>query len=220
MMEATVKQIQRLDKRAIEQGGIPSLVLMENAGGAVAREALKLIKPRQQVCVVCGTGNNAGDGFVAARYLINLGCRVVTVIIGDSRSLKNDALTNYRILRKARAVILKPGKATQRVVNCLERSAVTIDAIFGVGLNRPIVGLHKEFIQAINLHAKKVMAVDTPSGLDATTGKIHGICVRADKTVTFTLPKKGFKKNQGPEVVGKVVVVDIGIPKAFYKSFK
>lgn len=216
-MEVTVKQIQRLDRIAIEHFGIPSLVLMENAGRCVAQETLKLLKRQRRVCIVCGLGNNAGDGFVAARHLINHGCRVDVILIGDGKKLKSDAAVNYALLRKTRVPVFQARKVSKRVIGSLKSATVTVDAIFGVGLNRRIGEPYKAFIEAINRHARKVVAVDTPSGLDATSGKIFGACVKADKTVTFTLLKKGFNKNHGPAFTGNIVIVDIGIPKALYK---
>lgn len=210
----TVRQIQELDKIAIERCGIPSLVLMENAGRAVAEEVKKSLrgKEKPRVCIVCGVGNNAGDGFVAARHLINAGIGVKILLVGKGQQLKHDAAVNYRILKKIKCPVkeVRAGRDPSR--QDVARADVVVDAIFGVGLNREITGYFRGAIEAINRGSKYVVAVDIPSGLDGTTGAIYGVCVKADKTVTFTCPKKGFFTDRGPRQTGKVVVVDIGIP--------
>lgn len=215
----TVSQIQKLDKTAIEKVGIPSIVLMENAGRAVAEEVEKSLRGKRNgvVCIVCGLGNNAGDGFVAARYLIDAGINVKIFLIGEGRQLKHDAAVNYQILKKLRYPISECGGGKSCVFldslsQYIARADVVVDAIFGVGLNREIGQPFRGVIETINRKAKYVVAVDIPSGLDGTTGAMYGACVRADKTVAFSFAKKGFSKNYGPQHVGKVVIADIGIP--------
>lgn len=215
----TVSQIQKLDKTAIEKVGIPSIVLMENAGRAVAEEVEKSLRGKRNgvVCIVCGLGNNAGDGFVAARHLIDAGTSVKIFLIGQGRQLKHDAAVNYRILKKMKYPIIECGGTrfcapAGSISRDIARADVVVDAIFGVGLNRQIGQPFRGVIETINRRAKYVVAVDIPSGLDGTTGAMYGACVRADKTVTFSFAKKGFLKNYGPGHVGKVVIADIGIP--------
>lgn len=209
----TVKQIQDLDRNAIERIGIPSLVLMENAGRSVAEEVLKTLKDKKKICVICGLGNNAGDGFVVARYLINAGKKVDIVLIGKGKNLKEDAFMNYSILKKLKYPIQEISGINKTVVQKIKAADAVVDAIFGVGLNRRVGAPFKSFIEAINAYAQKIISVDIPSGLDGTTGGTYGVCVRADKTITFTFMKKGFLLEQGPRMAGRVVVVDIGIPK-------
>ncbi|MBF0522159.1 MAG: NAD(P)H-hydrate epimerase [Candidatus Omnitrophica bacterium] len=210
----TTKQIQRLDAVAIERYGIPSIVLMENAGRHVAEEVIKDLKGKKNrlVCVFCGLGNNAGDGFVAARHLADAGIRTQTFLIGRAQSLKRDAALNYQILRKLKVPIKEVKMMTPAVREQLGRSDIIIDALFGVGLNREIAEPFKSVIEVINQSRKRIISVDVPSGLDATTGNIYGVCVKAVKTVTFTFAKKGFFIHHGPKVVGKIVVGNIGIP--------
>lgn len=214
MRTVTVQQIQKLDKIAIEKIGIPSLALMENAGRCVAQEVLKRIQKvkRPRVCIICGVGNNAGDGFVAARHLINAGVDVKIFLIGQGRALKRDAAVNYRILKNLNYPIKNAGTKNFAPLGDIAKAHVVVDAIFGVGLNREVLDPFRSVIEAVNQAGKRVIAVDIPSGLDGTTGKIYGVCVKADTTVTFSFIKKGFLKGQGPEHVGKVVVADIGIP--------
>ena len=211
----TVKQIQNLDRIAIEQYGVPSLVLMENAGRSVAFEVLKLIKDRKQteVDIFCGLGNNAGDGFVVARHLINQCMKTKIFIIGQAKNLKSDALVNYQILKRLHYPIKEIQVIDKAFLEDIRKSEIIVDAIFGVGLNREIHDPFRSVIETLNRSQKRIVAVDTPSGLDGTTGKIYGVCVKAYMTVTFSFIKRGFLKNQGPKYVGRIVVVDIGIPK-------
>ncbi len=218
----TVKQIQALDEKAIGKYGVPSIALMENAGRAVAGEVLKSLrnKKNSRVCVFCGLGNNAGDGFVAARHLMNAGVKTDIFLVGQAKKLKNDAAVNCRILKRMNCLIRLVGAngrlSRQRrgsPLRELTKADIIVDAIFGVGLNRDIKEPFAGIIAMLNRSKKRIVSVDIPSGLDGTTGKIHGVCIRAAKTITFSLLKKGFLKGDGPKHTGRVVVVDIGIPK-------
>lgn len=210
----TVKEIRDLDRTAIEKTGIPSLVLMENAGRSVAAEAIKQVKKvnKPRVCVVCGLGNNAGDGFVAARHLIETGIKTAVFLVGRGARLKRDAAVNYRILKSLKYPLKEIRTARGLPSEDIAEADVVVDAIFGVGLNRDVRDPFRGVIGILNEKAGKIISVDIPSGLDGTTGEIYGSCVKADVTVTFTFAKKGFFRNRGPEHAGKVVVADIGIP--------
>ncbi len=211
----TVAQAKRLDHLAIHTLGIPSIVLMESAGRAAAQEVLEVLKHKKQksVCIFCGSGNNGGDGLVVARYLFNQSIKVKVFLIGDLRNLKQDPSINYQILKKLRCPVKFIRAVNAEVSQCLRRADVIVDAIFGIGLARQIEEPFKLIIEAINRSKKYVLALDVPSGLDATSGKILGVCVKAACTVTFAVMKTGFSKNSGPRYTGKVVVADIGIPK-------
>ena len=211
----TVEQIQALDRLAIDEIGIPSLVLMENAGRAVAAEALKMLRrtARPRVVVVCGLGNNAGDGLVAARHLWNAGLAVRVFMAGGTDRLSPDAAVHYQILQKSGyrlESISAPDRAFQRAVR---QADLVIDAIFGVGLNRPVGSPFKGVIDFLNDARRRVLAVDVPSGLDGTTGAVCGTAVRSAVTVTFSLAKTGLSRGQGPALAGRVEVADIGIPQ-------
>lgn len=203
MRTISVQQAQAFDRHAQQKLGIPSLILMENAGRGVAEEALRLVKGRGPVVIVCGTGNNGGDGLVAARHLLNAGFRVEIMIIGRLSKLKPDPSTNYLILKK-----MKRAKFVRRLPN---QAGLIIDALFGLGLNSDIREPYASVIRRINAHKAPVLAVDVPSGLNADTGKVLGIAVKAKRTVTFVAPKRGFFKADGPEYCGRIVVRDIGI---------
>lgn len=219
MKTVTVSEIQKLDALAISQYGIPSIVLMENAGRLTAQEVLKVLrrKKAQNVVIVCGLGNNAGDGFVVARHLIEEGVRTKVYLLGSVRKLKQDALVNYQILKKLKYRVQELKTIRSAFVRDIKNTDVVVDAVFGVGLNRDIKGLFKEAIENICDYAKCVVSVDVPSGLNGTTGKIHGVCVKAKKTVTFSFAKKGFLIGEGPKYVGQVIVKDIGIPMKLKK---
>lgn len=214
MIKVSAKEIQRLDRVVIEKYGIPSLVLMENAGRAVAHEAAKDLRQRQgkRVCVVCGTGNNGGDGFVTARHLRDLGIPVQVFLAGKKKDLKPDAKVNAQILKSLGHPILEIAQAGRNFVRALRKADVIIDALFGVGLNRDLGDPWRAIIEKMNESRRPILAVDVPSGLDATTGRVCGVAVKANKTVTFTFSKSGFYRADGPAHVGKVVVAEIGIP--------
>lgn len=215
-------QIQRLDQLAIEKERIPSLVLMENAGRAAAGVILRQCRAYQNpfVCVVCGTGNNGGDGFVVSRHLQRAGVATVTYLVGKTSGLKQDALANYRILKKQGSSVHRISQSNRFLRQDIARADVIVDALFGVGLNRNIQEPFKSIIELINSRkpGKTVISLDVPSGLDATTGAVFGVCVQADLTVTFSAPKQGFYKKEGRVYTGRVKVVDIGIPKKLMKS--
>lgn len=215
----SVHEIQALDRIAIEEIGIPSLSLMENAGRAVAQEALSALqgKKKPSVCVVCGTGNNAGDGFVVARHLMNKGIHVKVFLVGNENKLKHDALVHFRVLKKIKCPIQSAVILNRSNINELKTCDVIVDAIFGVGLNREILDPAKNIIASLNALRQRIISIDIPSGLDGTTGSIYGVCVKAWKTVTFSFMKKGFLKNLGPHYAGRVIIADIGIPPELIK---
>ncbi len=217
MDAVTAQQIQRIDQLAIEKYGIPSVVLMENAGRALA-EAIRQRQASGTVIVLCGTGNNGGDGFVAARHLVQMGFDVQVVVIGHEGQLKPDARINFNILQKLKYPLVMTSHISPGVITACSAADVIVDAIFGVGLNRNIGEPYAAFIKAINDTATFTVAADIPSGLDATTGQIYGCCVRADQTVTFSRAKQGCLREAGPRYSGKLNVADIGIPLEIQKS--
>ena len=202
-----------------EAQGISTLELMENAG----REFAAAVKKKydlngKRIVIFCGTGNNAGDGFVIGRHLLNAQIPTQIFLIGQPSRLKQDVYINYRILKNVGVPIHKITAVNDFVWKTICRSTLIIDAIFGVGLNRNIEDPFYTVIDYLNRSKKLIVSVDIPSGLDGTTGKIFGICVKAKLTVTFSWPKKGFYYNEGPKYSGRIKVVDIGIPKPLMKK--
>jgi NAD(P)H-hydrate epimerase len=207
MKQVSVKEMQELDRRAIEVKLIPSIALMENAGRAVSEIALDRLKrvKDKKIAVFCGLGNNGGDGFVAARHLYNKGIGLSVYLIGKKANLKNDPEINARRLEDLGVEI----REISGPVNI--DSDLVIDAIFGIGLKGEVKDPAKSIISALNKSSIPIISVDVPSGLDADTGEILGVCVKADTTIAIQFPKQGFYKGQGPERAGKILVVDIGI---------
>ncbi len=211
MKAVTAVQMRRIDEIAIRQFGIPSIILMENAGIACAVETLKS-KPRC-VSVVSGRGNNGGDGFVVARHLHNHGIDVRVFYAGSPKSLTHDSLIHFNILRKLGVPLerLDRAQGLTKLKTSIRTSDVVVDAIFGTGLSKPVSGLWSQIISLINESAGRIVSVDTPSGLNVDTGLPMGAAVRAHTTVTFGLAKKGFRKAR--HFTGRVVVADISLPR-------
>jgi len=190
---------------------LPGIVLMENAARGIADVARARLPRGGRVAVVCGPGNNGGDGFAAARHLSNGGFDVSIHLVMPAVACPggSDADRNLRI---ARAM----GLPVREDVD-LEGAVLVLDGIFGTGLSRTVREPAKGAIEAIGAAACPVVAIDLPSGLDANTGAIHGVAVRADVTATMVAPKQGFERGEGPRLVGEVVVVDIGVPPSLVR---
>lgn len=202
MKSVSVKEMQEMDRKAIEEAGIPSIVLMENAGRSVAEAAGAV--DGKKVAIFCGTGNNGGDGFVAARYLAKKDAEVKVYVVGKKARIKGDAKVNLERI----------GLEAKEIDSPVEFNAdLIIDAIFGIGLKGEVKEPARAIIKDLNAKSVPIIAVDVPSGLNADSGEVLGEAIKATKTVTMQFPKKGFCINQGPEHVGEVVAVDIGIPE-------
>ncbi len=214
--------IRELDRRAIEDYGLPGLCLMENAGlgaTAVAREMLALVaRTGGPVALLVGAGNNGGDALVVARELLTRGVNAKVILLSEPAKLRGDAAANWEIYT-AGGGPAEPAPDTDTAWDALLAEAVLIvDGLFGTGLARPLEGRAAQAVAAVNRARErgvKVLALDLPSGLDADTGEIRGAAIRADRTVTFAAPKLGFWKASGPELAGQIVVADIGfrLPK-------
>jgi len=199
----TAAQMGRADQLVVTHG-VPSLTLMENAGGGVAREARTLLASGGRVAVLCGPGNTGGDGFVAARHLRAAGVEAHVALLGPVSALKGDAAA------MAERWGLEIAPLTPAAI---EGAGVVIDAMFGAGLARPIEGIAAEVIGALNVSRLPVLAVDVPSGLDGSTGQALGPVVEASRTITFFRRKPGHLLMPGRSLCGPVVVDDIGIPE-------
>ncbi|MFH1457942.1 MAG: NAD(P)H-hydrate epimerase [Candidatus Omnitrophota bacterium] len=209
----TSQQAKAIDSNIRERFGLSTLILMENAGRAVAEEALKVLGRRKAVVLFCGKGNNAGDGFVAARHLLTKGIKPDIFLAGRAPEVKNEAGKNLEILLKLKQNIVELTENNYYLAkNAISRNSLIIDALLGVGLQGEVRGVFRPLIEIINVSKEYVLSVDIPSGLDANTGKVLGCCVRADKTVTFVARKRGMFLGQGPKYCGKVIVADLGIP--------
>ena len=198
----TAEEMGQADKIAIE-GGVAGATLMENAGRAVADEVAKRFPEVESVLVLCGPGNNGGDGFVAARHLMERGYKVRLGFDGDLGRLPKDAAAMAKRFAGPREP-LSP--------DMLERAAVVVDALFGAGLTRPIEGKLATLIGCVNDAGIPVVAVDVPSGIDGSTGEVRGVAIDADITVTFFRLKPGHLLLPGRIHCGAVKLADIGIP--------
>jgi len=213
MQHLSRKQLQEIDRLATERYGIPSIILMENAGRAAAEESIKLIhKKTARIIVICGKGNNGGDGFVVARHLYNKSYKVSVIYLGDINNRKSRSVATDINLNIVRKLGIQMYTLNRNIPRLLKSADIIIDAIFGIGLTREIQGPLREFMEKINSLNKPVIAVDIPSGLDTNSGRPLGIAVRAKMTVTFGYPKIGFKNRDSKEYTGKVIVVDISLP--------
>jgi NAD(P)H-hydrate epimerase len=222
-MFLTREQARTLDRRAIEEIGIPGIVLMENAGRGMAELLLRL-GVHGSVVVCCGKGNNGGDGLVVARHLANAGIRVRVLLFADPEKLPADARTNCGIVARTCALEqgrgglsleVLPGEAEDaRLREEMAGAEWVVDALFGSGLRGPVPPPFDRVIAAINAGPARVLAVDVPSGLDSDTGQPAGPTVRAHHTATVAAPKKGFLELSAAAWLGQVHVIDMGCPPA------
>jgi NAD(P)H-hydrate epimerase len=247
------EEIRQLDLQASRDLGLPSTVLMENAGRGAAAwlaeltgalppdaggrplspDAAKHIPdlPRgpalPRVLVLCGPGNNGGDGAVLARHLDSWRFRVRVVWLASSERLSGDAALQWRILRSsgvAQSAWFDEYPSAKKIddtefVRILSESDWIVDGLFGTGLARSIEGLNRDVIKKINEFGKPILALDVPSGLDADTGEPLGIAVRAIATATFAATKLGFSATRAASYTGRVAIIDIGLPRCLLEPY-
>lgn len=206
-----------LDGRAGTECGIPSLLLMENAGAETVRELLSAFPEaaRSRVLVLCGRGNNGGDGFVIARRLLGRGVSVRTMLLARAEEIRGDARANLDILRKlgAEPVVVGADGGPAAVREAIGSAELVVDALLGTGAQGPARDLMAETIDCLNRSGRPVVSVDIPSGLGADQAEPPGPAVRAALTVTFALPKRSLVLFPAATHAGAVRVVDIGIPR-------
>lgn len=208
MTAVTTDQMRRIDSYAIGKLSIPSLTLMENAARHTADAAEEMLcGSKKSALIVCGTGNNGGDGLACARLLHDRGIPVTVWLAGNPEKLTPDAAANARRLREI-GITITPYTG-QKIPDC----GCIVDALFGFGLNREVGGIYLQAIEAINISPAPVVACDIPSGLSGDTGYPLGISVKAARTVTFTCPKIGLTLPHAAPYVGTLTVADIGIPQ-------
>lgn len=199
------KQVKELERLIIDETGVAGIDLMHQAGLAV----FKLIKrkyPSYALAIFCGSGNNAGDGYVVAKLALNVGLQVKVYAVSSPEMLQGDALTAYQ------EYIQKGGKLTVFNVNVSLKNCVIIDALLGTGLNRPVTEDYVDTIRLINTSLCPVIAVDIPSGLNADTGNVMGDAVKADWTVSFIGLKRGLYTGFAAEHCGQIIYISLNIP--------
>lgn len=210
-MFLTRDQVRRIDRLAIEEYGIPGIVLMENAARGVADAATQMLAglAAPRVLILCGGGNNGGDGFAVARHLHLRGVPVAVVETADAAALPADARANREILGHIPAVAIVDGSAAPP----FEAFTLLIDALLGTGATKPPRPPADGLIHRMNAAGRPILAIDLPSGLDCDTGRPLGdACVRAARTVTFVAGKAGFANPESRQYTGEVIVADIGAP--------
>jgi NAD(P)H-hydrate epimerase len=212
----TAAEMRALDRWTIEHG-TPGRVLMERAGAGAARVLRERLRaPRGPTVIVCGRGNNGGDGFVIARHLRRAGVPVEVWLVARPEDVRGDAADALAAWRKGRGPVhdLTHLERVPALAARLRKAAAVVDALFGTGLNAPVTDVAAAAIEAINACGAPVLAVDIASGLSADTGLPLGVAVRATVTATFALPKVGQVIYPGVDHTGLLAVVDIGIPPA------
>ena len=227
MQVVTAAEMRAIDQLAIEEYGIPGIVLMENAGlkvvDAVCRQLGGYVRGKA-ITIFAGKGNNGGDGLVAARHLFNMGADVRLMMVAEPDGLTGDAGVNLTIWHKMQQKIYpvyQPNGINMVKVSLMSTDLI-VDAIYGTGFKGMVNEKVSRIIELINDSQVPVIAVDIPSGLEADTGKIPGACVKATATITFGLPKLGLVLEQGAGVTGALEVVDISLPSSLLsdKSLK
>ena len=234
MKAVTTAQIRQLDQQTIA-AGVPGAELMERAGAAVARTCVGLLRARdtRSILLLAGKGNNGGDAIVAARHLANAGCQPTLVLLCRRSDLTGDPLLHFKRLTDSVRVVELPrlhvphrrsSKITTRESGpreCLRQlaaettPALVVDGLLGTGLTGAVREPYASAIDWMNELHRPLVAIDIPSGLDSNTGEVHGICVRAEVTVTMGLPKIGLLRPRAVDFVGRIEVADIGFPRQF-----
>lgn len=216
MRIVTTAAMRELDRKSIEEIGIPGAVLMENAGRGATDVLLRCFSGLRDapVALVCGAGNNGGDGFVVARLLRERGIQAQVFLLAAPERLAGDGKIYFDVLQRVGVPVrsLATTGVTARLKKEWKGASCIVDAIFGTGLARQVGGVYREAVRGILGSGRPVLAVDIPSGIDADTGRILGVAVRADCTATFGLPKRGLYLHPGAEHAGRIECVDIGIP--------
>ena len=206
-----------MDARASTEFGLPSLVLMEHASRGIASIAARLAPAGKPIHVLCGPGNNGGDGYGAARFLSGCGFDVSAWRLAASEPSPGDARVEFELL-EAQMPVQDAYGAPERLLEALQGfSGLVVDAVFGVGLTRPLEAPYAAWIEAVNAAPCVRLAVDVPSGLESDTGAALPLCVQAHVTATMAAPKQGLIAN--PEAAGHVVEVDIGLPAAVHRPY-
>ena len=209
------EQMRNIDRRAIERFGVPSIVLMENAAIAVVDAIASHHPDAGRVAIVCGLGANGGDGFAVARHLENRGVVPVLIVVGERAAVKGDALVNLTVCERL-GIPIYDIRGADDVETALAHAAdadLVVDAIFGTGLNRAPSGVHADVIRGIAELRIPVLAIDLPSGANASSGEPFEPCLQAEMTVTFAAPKLCHVFEPAALYCGEVIVADISIPE-------
>ena len=214
------EEVRSLDVRAARELSLPTLVLMENAGRGAAEILRQHAGADARVLIVCGPGNNGGDGGVVARHLDAWGYAVRVLWLAEQSALRGDAAAQWEIVEKSGIPQIAASDPADRFDTLLQDADWLVDGLFGTGLSRPIEGPARRVIEALNGSGKPILALDLPSGLDCDTGEpLGGLAVRARVTVSFVAPKLGFSMPGAAVFTGTVEVAEIGLPRCLLAPF-
>ncbi|MFN3421529.1 MAG: NAD(P)H-hydrate dehydratase [Armatimonadota bacterium] len=213
----TASESRQLDQLA-EQAGLPSLVLMENAALRIAEVIQQHFEldPPKRIVIVCGKGNNGGDGMALARHLSNIGFQVQVFLLADPSELKGDAAINYEVAANF-GVPIQPivsSEELSQIIEPLRNADLVVDALLGTGITGEVRGLYAEVIPLITHHSPRILSVDIPSGINSDTGEVCGVAVRADATVTLGAIKLGLMLFPGAEHAGDLFIGSLGVPNS------
>jgi len=209
----TREEVRNVDRCAIDDYGVPGIVLMENAGRGAA-ELLLALGINGSVLIICGKGNNGGDGFVIARHLELAGVTVEIILVADPVELRGDAAINFHIVKRSHIPLSQLVDGMDNAFDARLHSADWIvDALLGTGVRGSVRAPFDKVIQRINAARRNVLAVDLPSGMDCDTGDPLGCCVKANHTATFVARKRGFENPDSSQRTGKIHVIGIGAPQ-------
>ncbi len=211
----TSDEMRRIDRRATDEYGIPSLLLMEHAAAAITETVRSRYPDAEAAAIFCGTGKNGGDGFAVARLLHNRGVTPIVLIVGERERISGDAAINLEICRRLGLPMfdITGGEFLDTALARASETDVIVDAIFGTGLNRPAEGIYGDAIRGMLSLRLPIVSVDLPSGLDASSHEVLEPAIRAEVTVTFALPKVAHVFEPASSWCGEIVIADISIPR-------
>jgi NAD(P)H-hydrate epimerase len=222
MFAAGQMEMQKMDQYTMENLGLPGIVLMENAGAKVVEEILACSPCKNpKVVVIAGGGNNGGDGFVIARRLFDAGLEPLLCLLTDPERVKGDAKVHLDVyINRKLPIFYLHDRSVENLRDKLNQGDMIVDAILGTGVNGPVRDPLDRAISLINEYEGKkvIISVDVPSGVSSDTGKVEGFAVKADRTITFVFPKKGFFLQDGPKYVGEWKAVDISVPPSIVNN--
>lgn len=218
MKVTSVSEMKSLDNRAVKEYGIPELILMENAGNSVFYVIQKEFGIKdKKFLILCGSGNNGGDGMVVGRKILSNGGKVVLVLLSDEVNLKGITKKNYEILRNS-GIEIRNKPHLKNIESLIKESDIIVDGMLGTGLRGNLEGTYREVIQLVNNSDKPIVSIDIPSGVNGDTGEIMGEALKSDFTITFGLPKIGNVLYPGAECCGKLIVSHISFPPTLYED--
>ncbi|HBU69299.1 MAG TPA: NAD(P)H-hydrate epimerase [Elusimicrobia bacterium] len=204
----TSGRMREIDARASKDFSVPPIILMENAGRASADAAERMLGRNNNVAVFCGSGNNAGDGFVCARHLYNRGYNTTIILLRPASRFKYETKVNFEIVRRMGLKRIAFSKSLK-----LNSFGLIIDAMLGTGTSGRLSVVFSRAVELINRSKRKVLSLDIPTGISADTGELLGPAVKADATLTMGLLKSGMLKKPGRDYCGKISVAEISLPK-------